>query len=87
MLAIVALHLLAGVVTGTTFGIRSLVVLVGIVVAQAPFALLAHGRTAIIAIGISFLAVQVGYLLGGLVRTITETDSSPVPFARPRRFW
>ncbi len=84
MISVVALHFLAGAVTGSIFAVRTLLTLVALVLMECVGVTIAWGTS----IGLwslgSLIAVQVGYLGGIYLRSVLEHVGIAEPSVRPR---
>ena len=58
--------------TGAIFKIRTLLILLVLVLLEAPFLMLAHGRGALILTVANLVGVQIGYFSGLLARGALE---------------
>jgi hypothetical protein len=84
LISVVALHCLAGAVTGSVFAVRTLLTLVAIVLTESIGVTIAWGTsTGLWSLG-SLVAVQVGYLGGVCLRSVLEHVGIAEPIARPR---
>jgi uncharacterized membrane protein len=70
--SVVAFHFLAGSVAGSTFAVRTLLVLVALVLIESAGATVAWGVSAGGWVLASLIAVQIGYLGGIYVRSVLE---------------
>ena len=76
---IIALHFVAGLIAGTIFAVRTLVILAGFVLAECAVAAVAIGyRAALYSIG-SLIALQMGYLAGVGLRAVLHRNIAPSP--------
>jgi hypothetical protein len=84
LISVVALHFLAGAVTGSIFAVRTLLTLVALVLMECVAVTIAWG----ISMGLwslgSLIAVQVGYLGGIYLRSVLEHVGIAEPDVRPR---
>ena len=84
MISVVALHFLAGSVTGSVFAVRTLLTLVALVLIECVAVTIALG----LSVGLwslgSLIAVQVGYLGGVYLRGVLEHVGVAEPNVRPR---
>ncbi|MGB8401564.1 MAG: hypothetical protein WCE35_22500 [Bradyrhizobium sp.] len=82
----VAFHLLAGMVAGSIFAVRTLLTLVALVLIECVGVTIWRGMSAglLWSIG-SLVAVQAGYLGGIYLRSVLEHVGIAVPDAHPRR--
>jgi hypothetical protein len=81
----IALHFFAGVIAGSVFGVRTLLLLVGIIFLESiplSFALGAPGGLASLA---SLIVIQIGYVAGIFARSTLEQVGVPWPRGRTRR--
>ena len=86
MISAIGLHLLAGLVAGSIFGVRTLLTLVGFVLVGCIGATVLRGVSAGVVWSIgSLVAVQAGYLGGIYVRSVLEHAGIAVPHVQPRR--
>ena len=69
---VIALHFGAGAVAGALFTVRTLLVLVAIGLVECVAALLMGGLSAGLYAVAGLFVVQVGYLAGGLLRSVLE---------------
>ena len=84
MISVVALHCLAGVVTGSVFAVRALLTLVALVLTERVGVTIACGTSmGLWSLG-SLIAIQVGYLGGVCLRSALEHVGIAEPIARPR---
>jgi hypothetical protein len=84
LISVVALHCLAGAVTGSVFAVRTLLTLVALVLTECVGVTIAWGTsTGLWSLG-SLIAVQVGYLGGVCLRSALEHVGIAEPIARPR---
>ena len=84
MISVVALHFLAGAVTGAVFAVRTLLILVALVLTECVGVTIAWGTsTGLWSLG-SLVAVQVGYLGGIYLRSVLEHVGIAEPIVRPR---
>jgi len=82
---VVALHFLAGAVTGSIFAVRTLLTLVALVLMECVGVTIAWGTSmGLWSLG-SLVAVQSGYLGGIHLRSVLEHAGIGVPDVRPRR--
>ena len=80
----VALHCLAGAVTGSVFAVRTLLTLVALVLTECVGVTIACGTSmGLWSLG-SLIAVQVGYLGGIYLRSVLEHVGIAEPNVRPR---
>ena len=85
MISVVALHFLAGAVTGSIFAVRTLLTLVALVLMQCVGVTIAWGTSmGLWSLG-SLVAVQSGDLGGIYLRSVLEHAGIGVPDVRPRR--
>lgn len=85
-MAAVIIHFLVGLVAGTMFAARTLLVLAGCAVAECLFFAAAYGLSAgLWALG-GLVAVQVGYLVGVGLRAALEHLGVAQAGLHPRRF-
>jgi hypothetical protein len=83
LIAAIALHFVAGTVAGLIFTIRTLLVLIGIVLAECVTATMALGLTAgLFSLG-GLVALQIGYLGGICLRSVLERAGIAQPSVRP----
>ena len=85
MIYAIALHLLAGVVTGAVFTVRMLLFLVGFVLLEFMIAALVLSSPAGLAALGSLVAVQIGYVVGTFTRGLIEQAGLAGPGVRTRR--
>ena len=85
MISIVAIHFLAGLVTGSVFAVRTLLTLVAMVLIQCVVVTVARGLYAGLWSLVSLFAVQIGYLGGIYLRSVLEHMGIAEPSVRPRR--
>lgn len=83
-MATIALHFVAGMVAGSVFAVRTLVLLVGIVLIECMAVASMIGLGAALYSAGGVVAIQVGYLLGIVLRAALERDVAP-PSAWPHR--
>ena len=84
MISVVALHFLAGAVTGSIFAVRALLTLVALVLMECVAVTMAWGlSTGLWSLG-SLFAVQVGYLGGICLRGVLEHAGIAEPNVQPR---
>jgi hypothetical protein len=84
LISVVALHFLAGAVTGAVFAVRSLLTLVALVLMECAAVTIARGASmGLWSLG-SLIAVQVGYLGGIYLRNVLEHVGIAEPNVRPR---
>jgi hypothetical protein len=85
LISVVALHFLAGAVTGSIFAVRTLLTLVALVLMECVGVTVAGGTSmGLWSLG-SLIAVQVGYLGGIYLRSVLEHAGIGVPDVHPRR--
>jgi hypothetical protein len=85
LISVVALHFLAGAVTGSIFAVRTLLTLVALVLMECVGVTIAWGTSmGLWSLG-SLVAVQSGYLGGIYLRSVLEHVGIGVPNVRPRR--
>ena len=84
MLYAAILHLLAGVATGAIFKVRTLLILLVLVLLEAPFLMLTHGSIALLWTVANLIGVQTGYMSGLIARGALEHAGYPRAI-RPRR--
>ena len=72
MISVIALHFVAGVVAGSIFTVRTLLILVGIVLVECVTATVALGWSAGFCSVGGLVAVQIGYLAGIYLRSVLE---------------
>ena len=83
MISVVALHCLAGAVTGSVFAVRTLLTLVALVLTECVGVTIAWSTSmGLWSLG-SLIAVQVGYLGGVCLRSALEHVGIAEPIARP----
>jgi hypothetical protein len=83
-MSVVALHFLAGSVTGSVFAVRTLLTLVAFVLMECAGVTIAWGTSmGLCSLG-SLIAVQVGYLGGIYLRSVLEQVGIAEPNVRPR---
>ena len=81
----VALHFLAGAVTGSIFAVRTLLTLVAFVLMECVGVTIAWGTSmGVWSLG-SLVAVQLGHLGGIYLRSVLEHVGIGVPDVHPRR--
>ena len=84
MISVVALHFLAGAVTGCIFAVRTLLTLVALVLMECVRVTIAWGTSmGLWSLG-SLIAIQVGYLGGICLRGGLEQVGIAEPNVRPR---
>ena len=83
MIAAIALHFVAGSVAGLIFTIRTLLALVGIVLAECVTATMALGLIAGLSSLGGLVALQIGYLGGICLRSVLERAGIAQPSVRP----
>jgi uncharacterized membrane protein len=85
LISVFAFHFFAGLITGSIFAARSLLILVALVLVECVGAAIAWG----VSVGFwslgSLVAVQMGYLGGIYCRSLLERMGIAEPDARPRR--
>jgi uncharacterized membrane protein len=85
LISVSAFHFFAGLITGSIFAARSLLILVALVLVECVGAAIAWG----VSVGFwslgSLVAVQMGYLGGIYCRSVLEHMGIAEPDARPRR--
>jgi len=82
---VVALHFLAGAVTGSIFAVRTLLTLVALVLMECVGVTIAWGASmGLWSLG-SLVAVQSGYLGGFYLRSVLEHVGIGIPDVHPRR--
>jgi len=79
------LHLLAGAVTGSIFKVRTLLLLLGLVLAETAVFTMLHGSRSGLWALINLLAVQVGYFAGAYSRAVLEQAGVSRPGVPTRR--
>jgi hypothetical protein len=86
LIPVVSLHLLAGVLAGSIFAVRTLLTLVALVLIEcvAVAIWLGFSEGLFWSLG-SLVAVQLGYLAGIYLRSVLEHAGIAVPDAQPRR--
>ena len=83
-MSVIALHFVAGAVTGSIFAVRTLLTLVAIVLMECVGVTIAWGTsTGLWSLG-SLVAVQMGYLGGIYLRSVLEHVGIAEPIVRPR---
>ena len=84
LISVIAFHLLAGLVAGSVFAVRTLLTLVALVMIECLGATIAWD----VSVGLwmlgSLTAVQVGYLGGIYLRSVLEQAGIAEPSVRPR---
>lgn len=85
-LAAVTIHFLIGLVAGTMFAARTLLVLAGCVVVECLFFAVIYGFSAGLWALAGLVAVQVGYLVGIGLRAALERLGVAQTSFHPRRF-
>ncbi len=83
LISVIALHFLAGAVAGSTFTVRTLLLLVGIVLVECVTATVTLGLTAGLCSLGGLVAVQIGYLGGIYLRSVLERVGIAQPSVRP----
>jgi hypothetical protein len=84
LMSVVALHFLVGLVAGSIFTVRTLLVLVALVLVEVVAVTIVSGLSvAFWSLG-SLVAVQAGYLGGICFRSALERLGAAQPNARPR---
>jgi hypothetical protein len=67
------LHLLAGLVAGSLFGVQTLAVLALVVLVEGLASIILHGASAgLVWLSVSQVALQIGYLGGVYLRSVLE---------------
>ena len=83
-MSVIALHFVAGAVTGSIFAVRTLLTLVAIVLMECVGVTIAWGTsTGLWSLG-SLVAVQMGYLGGIYLRSVLEHVGIAEPIVQPR---
>jgi hypothetical protein len=72
LISVVAIHLLAGLVTGAMFAVRTLLTLVAIVLIECVVVTIARGPSVGLWSMGSLIAIQMGYLAGIYLRSVLE---------------
>ncbi len=85
MISVVALHFLAGSVTGSIFAVRTLLTLVALVLMECVGVMIAWGLSMGLWLLGSLFAVQVGYLGGICLRSVLEHVGIAEPNVRARQ--
>jgi hypothetical protein len=86
LISAIAIHFLAGLVAGSIFAVRTLLILVGFVLIGCVGVTILRGvSTGVLWSVGSLVAVQAGYLGGVYVRSFLEHVGIAVPQAQPRR--
>jgi hypothetical protein len=83
LISVIALHFLAGAVAGSTFTVRTLLLLVGIVLVECVTATVTLGLTAGLCSLAGLVAVQIGYLGGIYLRSVLERVGIAQASVRP----
>jgi hypothetical protein len=78
-------HLLAGMVTGSLFKVRTLALLLGFVLIEALGLALMQGGIAFLWAVVLLVAIQVGYFAGLYSRRVLEDAGYSLPIVRTRR--
>lgn len=85
-MAAVTVHLLVGLVAGTMFAVRTLLVLIGCAVAESLYFIIVYGfSSGLLALG-GLIAIQMGYLAGIGLRAALERLGVGQAGLHPRRF-
>jgi hypothetical protein len=84
MISVVAFHFLAGLVTGSIFAVRTLLILVALVLIECVGVTIAWGVSMWLWSMGSLIAVQIGYLGGIYFRSVLEHVGIAEPIVRPR---
>jgi len=85
LISVVALHFLAGSVTGSIFAVRTLLTLVALVLMECVGVMIAWGLSMGLWLLGSLFAVQVGYLGGICLRSVLEHVGIAEPNVRARQ--
>jgi hypothetical protein len=83
LIPVIALHFVAGTVAGSMFTVRTLLALVGIVLAEWVTATVSLGFTAGLWTVGGLVAVEIGYLGGIFLRCVLEHAGIAQPSIRP----
>ncbi len=79
MIYVAAFHLLAGVITGAVFAVRTLLTLIGLVLAECIGVAIALGASAGLWSLSGLVAIQIGYLAGVFLRDVVEVTRVTEP--------
>jgi hypothetical protein len=84
LISVVLFHFLAGLVAGSVFTVRMLLMLVALVLIECAATIVAWGSSAVGWSVASLIAVQIGYLGGIYFRSLLEHAGIAVTGVQPR---
>jgi hypothetical protein len=85
MVCSIVLHLVAGVVAGSIFSVRTLIFLLGLLLLEAAALTVAYGWRLGVGPAIGIVALQCGYLAGLYGRSVFERVGGPLREGRAGR--